>query len=142
MQSSLENIDSVVLVTSNYWNGMEYQRHHLARRFAATGTPVIFVERSPQRWPRFSMKDLLEWYHRNGQGEGQEKKPLPVGIRVKNPRLLPPSTWLRPINRRIIKTAFECERADGCDCAPLWGVADSQYGREAGSKDQSSILED
>lgn len=113
VQGVLENIDNVVLITSNYWNGIEYQRHHLARHFAAAGLPVIFVERTPQRWPRFGLKDFMEWYRRSGQGADKEEKPVPEGIHIKNLRLLPPSTRLRSINRRIIKSAFEGELIDG-----------------------------
>jgi len=102
------------MVTSDYWNGIEYQRHHLARQFAKHGFPVIFIERSPHRWPKFGLKDILEWTLKSGQGSSHIAKTIPKGINIIKPRFLPPARWLRPLNREIIKNElsklhFKCK---------------------------------
>lgn len=94
---------SIFMVTSNYWNGIEYQRHHLARQFAKHGFPVIFIERSPHRWPNFGLKDILEWVFKSGQGSSHIAKMIPKSINIIKPRFLPPARWLRPLNQEIIK---------------------------------------
>ena len=96
----------VIMVTSNYWDGFEYQRHHFTRQFAGHGIPVIFVERSPQRWPRFGLKDISEWFLRTGQGASGISKQIPENVHVVSPWFLPPARFLRPLNRRIIKNIF------------------------------------
>ena len=96
----------VVMVTSNYWQGIEYQRHHLARQFAAHGHPVCFIERSPQRWPRVGLADVRGWLF--GGGSGAEPKPVPDGISVVTPRWLPPARFLRPLNSRLVRRTARC----------------------------------
>jgi len=94
---------NIFMVTSNYWNGIEYQRHYLARQFAKHGFSVMFIERSPHRWPKFGLKDILEWILKSGQASSHIAKTIPKGINIIKPRFLPPARWLRPINREIIK---------------------------------------
>jgi hypothetical protein len=93
----------VVLVTSNHWNGLEYQRHHLARRFAARGQQVYFIERTAQRWPRPGLKDLKSWLFCSGYGSESMNKAVPENVVIMKPRWLPPSRFLRPINRQLVR---------------------------------------
>lgn len=67
---------------------------------------MVFVERTPQRWPRVGIRDFLEWFRRTGQGAAGIAKPVDEGIQVKSVRVLPPARWLRWLNRRIIRKAF------------------------------------
>ena len=94
----------ICIVTSHYWNGLEYQPHHLARRFAARGQQVYFVERTPQRWPRPGLADLRSWLFRSGCGSENMDKPVPENVTLLKPRWLPPSRFLRPINRRLVRS--------------------------------------
>jgi len=76
----------------------------------------VFVDRTPQRWPRAGLRDFLEWFRRTGQGAGKIDKPVDDGIQIKSLRLLPPARWLRWLNRRLIRRAF-------ADFAPDDGAA-------------------
>ena len=90
-------------MTTNYWNGLEYQRHHLTRQFAAHGMPVHFIERTPQRWPRPGLADLRAWLRGAGYGSETMQKPVPKDVTIITPRWLPPAAILRPANRSLIR---------------------------------------
>jgi hypothetical protein len=97
----------VVLVTTTYWQGLEYQHHHLARKFAAHGHRVFFIERTPQRWPRPGVRDLRAWFRGAGYGSETTQQPVPENITVVTPRWLPPARCLRPVNRALIRHTAE-----------------------------------
>lgn len=100
---------AVVMVTTNYWRGIEYFGHHFSRYAAAEGCRTIFVERSPQRWPKLLGRDFSEWLGGTGQGAPSiGAKPVPERMEIFTPRWLPPSRWLRPLNRFIVQR--DCAR--------------------------------
>ncbi len=101
------NISRVVMLTGEYWNGLEYQRHYLAREFLKRGIQVYFVERLPQRPPSASLSHLRQWLFKEGYGSGTiKKKDIPGGLKVVNFRSLPPAACFRPLNRLLAKRAF------------------------------------
>lgn len=104
----------VVLVTSAYWSGMEYQGHHLGLRFAARGHAVFFISRTPQRWPGLGLADLRSWLGGTGIGSETLPRQVPEGVTVLTPRWLPPARALRPLNRMLVNhTARKLPCAEG-----------------------------
>jgi hypothetical protein len=92
----------VIMVTSNYWVGLEYQRHHLTRNFINNGVPVVFIERTPQRWPKIGISDLSQWWRGKGTGNISHAQTIPEELQILTPKLFPPSRYLRTINRLVI----------------------------------------
>jgi len=86
----------IVIQSTNDWNGFWFQRQEFASRLAADGHRVFFLNRVPQRIPRPGR--ILRWLQASRQGAAIEN-PVPAGVRVLKPRLLPPVALLRPINR-------------------------------------------
>ena len=89
----------ILLIANNDWHGLWFQRQELARRFSGTGHRVWYVNRTPQRWP--TLRSALERLH---PPEGAHSGRKAVGaIHVVTPFWLPPTRWLRPLNRALVR---------------------------------------
>lgn len=89
----------LVIVSSVHWH-FTWQRHHeIASGLARRGFRVHFVEPIPKRWPRLAeagrVAARLAGRHRRA---GLVEQPLPAGVTLVNPRLLPD---VGPVSRRL-----------------------------------------
>ncbi|RAP31786.1 hypothetical protein DID76_02400 [Candidatus Marinamargulisbacteria bacterium SCGC AG-414-C22] len=95
---------SIMMITSNYWEGISYQRHHLAKQFCKAGIKVFFVEKTPHKIP--SIKTLVD-YFKKSQLIKKNKKIKKNNLTIISPILLPPITILNKLNKLLIKYYFK-----------------------------------
>lgn len=93
----------ILIISTNDWNGFWFQRQEFAGRFAADGHRVFYVNRIPQRIPKPGR--IIRWLFARHQAV-QMENPIPEGVYVFRPLLLPPFGLLRPINRLLWKRAL------------------------------------
>jgi hypothetical protein len=93
----------IIIISTNDWNGFWFQRQEFATRFAADGHRVFFVNRIPQRIPKPGR--ILRWLFARRQ-VSTIVNPVPEGVTVFRPLLLPPFGLLRPLNRLLWKRAL------------------------------------
>ena len=94
----------IIIISTNDWNGFWFQRQEFATRFAADGHRVFFVNRIPQRIPKPGR--IIRWL----LARRQEKtiiNPIPEGVVVFRPFLLPPFHLFRWINRILWKRTWQ-----------------------------------
>ncbi|TSA11039.1 MAG: hypothetical protein D4R73_04540 [Deltaproteobacteria bacterium] len=92
----------IVILSSNDWNNLWYQRQQFACKFLSQGYEVFFFNRTLQTSPRmdhfkvrFLSKEARTTPHH-----------IPPGLHVISPIWLPPYQILRPINRILIKATI------------------------------------
>ncbi len=93
--------------TSNYWNGIKYQRHFIAENLCARGHNVYFFEHAPIKFPEKIFKRLSEWVFKRGQGSSRLENKKPENLEIISRRWLPPVFLFSFINkiriRKILK---------------------------------------
>jgi len=101
----------ILLIANSDWNSFWFQRQEFAKRFAEEGNRVVYVNRSFQRFPKFShlLKRVLP-----SKKRGTLKNSIPENVTVITPKWLPPIKWFNFINKRLAKyTAEKIKEAYG-----------------------------
>jgi len=93
----------IIIVSTNDWHGFWFQRQEFATRFAAEGHRVFYVNRIPQRIPKPGR--IFRWLLAKKQ-VAKIYNFIPEGVTVLSPFILPPFSWLRPLNRFLWKRVF------------------------------------
>jgi glycosyltransferase involved in cell wall biosynthesis len=96
------NSPPIILLTTHTWNGLQYFAHHLSRFLVASGFRVVFVEKTPQRWPNNLFLDFFNWFRKRKHQSTSDEfyKNMP---HIVSPKWLPPSRFLGAINRILVK---------------------------------------
>ena len=100
----MKDKQDIIIVSTNDWNGFWFQRQEFATRFAAMGHRVFFINRIPQRTPMPGR--LIRWIFSNRQSR-KIINPVPEGVMVLSPFILPPYKRLRFINRYLWKRLWK-----------------------------------
>jgi len=99
----------IVFMASRDWEGLPLQSHFLAEGYARRGHRVFYINQTLQKWPR------LEHFRKrflSGRSTGRVDSYADrvQGVQPVTMLLGPPESWLRPLNRRLIRRAL----------APYW----------------------
>lgn len=101
-----ENRPAILVMAELDWDGLHCQSHYMARRFAEDGYEVTYINRTLQRWPTLNhLRRRLS----SGRAQRNEvyRRPKPPTLKVLTLWLGPPVSWLRWLNQRIIRKAFQ-----------------------------------
>ncbi|MEK7745124.1 MAG: hypothetical protein AAB576_00475, partial [Elusimicrobiota bacterium] len=113
----------VVILSSVDWDAARQRHHAFAEGWARAGHRVFFVENTGSREP--GLRDLGRVAGRLGKiaggGRRQGRAPLPAGVRVYNPLVLPPTRALfRKANSALFAPRIaELLRKDGLGPRPV-----------------------
>ncbi|MBN1788514.1 MAG: glycosyltransferase [Sedimentisphaerales bacterium] len=92
-------LNDIVIISSNDFGTLWYQRQALAVHFAKAGHRVFYFNRTPSKWPspnkliNWSIKKIKTIRHAN----------LPENLWIITPFWLTPTKGLRGVNRRLIQ---------------------------------------
>lgn len=94
----------ILIVSSDDWDDLWYQRQEFASRFARAGHRVFYLNKTLQRRPRlhhFKKRFMTPQRHKT------RKNPRPASLRVVTPVWLPPVQCLRRLNRVLIRRTLK-----------------------------------
>ncbi len=106
----------IIIVSTNDWHGFWFQRQEFATRFAAQGHRVFYINRIPQRIPKPGR--IFRWLLAKKQ-VGKIYNPVPEGVAVLTPFMLPPFRLLRPVNRLLWKRVWSRMKQDDSPSSPI-----------------------
>jgi len=106
----------IIIISTNDWNGFWFQRQEFATRFAAEGHRVFYINRIPQRIPKPGR--IFRWFLAKKQ-VAKIYNPVPEGVTVITPFMLPPFRWLRPLNRLLWKRVLGRFKQGNSPIAPI-----------------------
>ncbi len=90
----------VVIMAELDWHGLYAQSHVMAKGFAEEGHRVFYINRTLQRWPK--LHHLMTRFKSTHAPKGSIPT-VPQGITVINLWVGPPVTWMRWVNRWLLK---------------------------------------
>lgn len=91
--------NDIIFISTCDWNGLWYQRQHLACQFAAHGHRVFYINRTLQRWPTLNHLRIRLLANHNQISEIE----LPSNIHTITPVVGIPVKEFRFINRLLLK---------------------------------------
>ncbi len=100
-----QKLRDIVIMAELDWGGLYAQSHVMARGFADLGHRVFYMNRTLQRWPRFRHL-AARLFPRPSLGVVAAEPWLPDNISVINLWVGPPVSWMRTLNRYMIKRAM------------------------------------
>jgi len=90
----------IVMLSNCDWDSFWFQKQEFAKRYCEAGYRVVFVNRSPQRWPK--LFHILRRLKPSKKG-GHLKNPRPQNLEVITPLWLPPASLLRWVSRYFVQ---------------------------------------
>jgi glycosyltransferase involved in cell wall biosynthesis len=95
----MNQLNDIVMISSNDFDTLWYQRQALAVHFAKAGHRVFYFNRTPSRWPKPDR--LVRWLVKRIKNVNQNH--LPENLAIITPFWLVPTETLRPINRKLVR---------------------------------------
>ena len=99
--TEIRNQDIIFFSTCD-WDGLWYQKQHLAHQFALHGFNVYYFNRTLQRWPTINHLATRLSVRKSGIKSIE----IPKNIKVITPFAGPPLKKLRFLNRRLLKRSI------------------------------------
>ncbi len=95
--------NDIVMISSNDFDTLWYQRQALAVLFAEAGHRVFYINRAPQRWPGPGpiLKKIVK------RIKGKKYSQLPENLKIISPLWLVPTGKMRVINSKLVKRTFQ-----------------------------------
>ena len=99
----MNRLNDIVIISSDDFDTLWYQRQVLALLFAKAGHRVFYFNKTPQRWS--GPAQITKWLIKRTKDTKQNR--LSENLRIVNPLWLAPVEFLRCLNRKLIRQTLK-----------------------------------
>lgn len=99
----MSRLNDIVMISSNDFGALWYQRQAFAVKFAQAGHRVFYFNRTPSQWPK--PVQVIKWLVK--KTKHANRTDLPENLRIVKPFWLVPVKSLRSINRTLVRRTLK-----------------------------------